>query len=87
MPQQIIARPAIVLNREGEPDCCPRCHGLMVRERGTYTDSDGYFEHWDSYWRCMVCGDLWDPVIEINSHLNKPVRMRGAMRIRKVFTM
>ena len=41
---------------------CPRCNGLMVRER--YDDLElGSAGHEISGWRCLNCGAIVDPVI------------------------
>jgi hypothetical protein len=42
---------------------CDRCHGLMVEEElrdwgGGYVSSD--------LWRCILCGEVVDPVIRMN---------------------
>lgn len=44
---------------------CPRCKGFMVLE--PYVDlldlrRDSPFQGW----RCVICGEIWDPVIALN---------------------
>jgi hypothetical protein len=56
---------------------CPRCGGLMVFE--SYQTR---WEHlvWDHFvrgeaavcWRCVICGEIWDPVIESNRASSQP---------------
>ena len=42
---------------------CSRCHGLMVRER--FLDFESTYGHmWANGYRCMNCGNVYDPVIE-----------------------
>ncbi len=36
---------------------CPKCNGRMAFEK-FYGESDSYFA-----WRCVICGDILDPVI------------------------
>lgn len=57
---------------------CPRCKGLMVFE--------AYVTRWDQLlwdhlirrapaicWRCVICGEIWDPVIASNRASVQPV--------------
>lgn len=44
---------------------CPRCKGMMVKERFQDIEDDTgqiYFHGW----RCLVCGEILDPVIVTN---------------------
>lgn len=41
---------------------CRRCSGMMVRDRAL--DEIGRADHF--IWRCILCGDIIDPVILIN---------------------
>ena len=42
---------------------CPRCDGLMLQEVFVdFAGMDGSFEGW----RCLVCGEIVDPVIASN---------------------
>lgn len=44
---------------------CPRCNGVMVRDVfEDLKDDTGslYFRGW----RCLICGEILDPVIEYN---------------------
>ena len=51
---------------------CPRCDGLMLQEVFMdFADYDGSFEGW----RCLVCGEIVDPVI-VN---NRVLLMSGAL--------
>jgi hypothetical protein len=53
--------------RGGDDMGCRRCQGLMVRERLMDLRSDsGCFVC--PAWRCVVCGDIVDPVILVNRH-------------------
>ena len=44
-----------VAQQQDHGDCCHRCGGLMVAERG--------FEVGSVNWRCVSCGERIDPVI------------------------
>lgn len=44
-----------VKTRQDQAVHCDRCGGLMVWERLSDLDIDG--------WRCVVCGDFVDPII------------------------
>lgn len=53
---------------------CPRCKGMMVKERFQDIQDDTgqiYFHGW----RCLVCGEILDPVIVTNRQ-QPPVRRR-----------
>jgi len=57
---------------------CPRCKGLMVRERFQDIGDDTgqiYFEGL----RCLVCGEILDPVIVANR--KQPVTPRRRRRL------
>lgn len=57
---------------------CPRCSGLMISERmDDYRDDTGqrYFEGW----HCIACGEILDPVIEMNRQ-NRPKPIRHGNR-------
>ena len=44
---------------------CQRCHGLMVCE--PYVDLlDLRLDSPFMGWRCVSCGEIWDPVIALN---------------------
>jgi hypothetical protein len=44
---------------------CTRCRGPMVRERMLdLRDDSGRFAF--DAWRCLICGEVWDPVILAN---------------------
>jgi len=48
---------------------CPRCDGLMLQEVFVdFAGTDGSFEGW----RCLVCGEIVDPVIASNRVLLIP---------------
>jgi len=48
---------------------CPRCNGFMLQEVFVDFDgTDGSFEGW----RCLVCGEIVDPVIASNRVLLSP---------------
>jgi hypothetical protein len=41
---------------------CPRCTGLMMRD--SYLDlEDEAGQYWFVAWRCLICGEVLDPVI------------------------
>ena len=42
---------------------CSRCGCKMLRETFTDLMSDRFSYHFQG-WRCPVCGEIWDPVIE-----------------------
>lgn len=49
---------------------CPRCDGLMVRER--YDDLElGSAGYEISGWRCLNCGAIIDPVITAHRHTTR----------------
>lgn len=52
---------------------CSRCRGLMVAE--TYWDWGELMLTYSSFegWRCLCCGNLWDPVIAANRHQLRPM--------------
>lgn len=53
---------------------CTRCTGLMVQDH--FMDFEGTFGYtWARSWRCMNCGHVDDPVIEVNRRVQqeKPV--------------
>ena len=51
---------------------CPRCDGLMLQEVFVdFAGMDGSFEGW----RCLVCGEIVDPVIT----RNRLLLMSGAL--------
>lgn len=41
---------------------CTRCSGMMIRDHAL--DEIGRAEHF--VWRCIICGDIVDPIILIN---------------------
>ena len=44
---------------------CPRCKGIMVKERfQDLLDDTGQIHFYG--WRCLVCGEILDPVIVTN---------------------
>ena len=44
---------------------CHRCHGLMVEEElRDWADGGGFVS--SDLWRCLLCGELIDPVIRMN---------------------
>jgi len=44
---------------------CPRCKGVMVKDRFTDIDDDTGARGF-SGWRCLTCGEILDPVISAN---------------------
>ena len=53
---------------------CFRCHGMMVMER--FDEVKGYSVEISFYgWRCVCCGNIFDPVIAANRL--KPLLPRG----------
>lgn len=53
---------------------CPRCEGLMVKERmEDLRDDTGQIAF--NAWHCITCGEILDPVILSNrQHRRKPIR-------------
>lgn len=55
---------------------CLRCQGLMIvnrmKESSSLDDVDG--------WRCLLCGESIDPVIEANRS-NAPLLVRNRARV------
>ncbi len=48
---------------------CPRCTGLMMQD--DYLDlQDEAGQCWFSAWRCLICGEVLDPLIL--KHRNSP---------------
>jgi hypothetical protein len=43
---------------------CVRCHGLMVVDRFVDPEASGHAEF--TGWRCLLCGNILDPVIVAN---------------------
>ncbi len=56
---------------------CPRCTGLMIR--GDFLDSlDEAEQRLFADWRCLICGEIIDPVILMNrSAAAEPMSDRG----------
>ena len=48
---------------------CPRCDGLMLQE--VFVDFAGTDDSFEG-WRCLVCGEIVDPVIASNRLLLMP---------------
>ena len=64
----------------GEEMQCVRCNGLMVFDRfADLADDTGQIEF--GGWRCLVCGNIADPVIVANRQhppvARKPLRKRA----------
>ena len=57
---------------------CHRCHGLMVTIR--LEDAEGS-SLCVSGWQCLLCGEVTDPVINVNrKELHRPTGSRGRIR-------
>ncbi len=41
---------------------CPRCHGTMIVDH--FVDMATSGEIWMPGWRCLMCGEIIDPIIE-----------------------
>jgi hypothetical protein len=54
---------------------CPRCKGLLVRDR--FFDLQDTALHIDA-WRCVSCGDVLDPVILANRRNRRAGQLRIA---------
>ncbi|HOG16084.1 MAG: hypothetical protein A4E73_01359 [Syntrophaceae bacterium PtaU1.Bin231] len=52
--------------KNSAPLKCPRCNKNMTRET-FYTDFEKF-----SGWRCIMCGEVMDPVILGNRRLTRP---------------
>lgn len=59
---------------------CVKCHGLMVPDRFVDIEESGEREF--GGWRCLVCGNITDPVIVANRL--QPPSPRRALRKRQV---
>jgi C4-type Zn-finger protein len=44
------------------PMQCPRCQGTMIVDHFVYIATSG--EIWMPGWRCLMCGEIIDPIIE-----------------------
>ena len=59
---------------------CPRCQGLMVGEK--YSDlQDDTGQNSFVAWRCLICGEVLDPVI-LKHRSAQPEPMIGRARLR-----
>ncbi len=60
---------------------CPRCHGLMVSV--TLEDAKSTLSREPIVgWRCVLCGEVCDPVIEENRKAEqKPLRRKLMPRV------
>ncbi len=47
------------------PMACPRCKGVMVKDRFADIDDDTGAREFPG-WRCLICGEILDPVISAN---------------------
>ena len=57
---------------------CLRCHGLMVTIR---LEDAGSSSLCVSGWQCLLCGEVTDPVINVNRNaLHGPTGSRGHIR-------
>ncbi len=46
---------------------CPRCRGVMTRDWFADIDDDTGKREFPG-WRCLICGEILDPVISANRH-------------------
>jgi hypothetical protein len=60
---------------------CPRCNGVMVEDTFEDLKDDTGFLHFRG-WRCIICGEILDPLIATNRG-TRPAPMLG--RARKKF--
>ncbi len=60
---------------------CPRCKGVMVEDTFEDLRDDTGSLHFNG-WRCLLCGEILDPVIAINRE-SRPSPLLG--RARKKF--
>jgi hypothetical protein len=59
---------------------CPRCHGLMVHDTfEDLRDETGMFCF--KGWRCLLCGEILDPMI-LKNRDRRPLPMVGRARVR-----
>jgi len=56
---------------------CPRCQGLMVRDE--YVDYEDSADISIVAWRCLICGEVLDPVI-LKHRSVPPVLIRSRAR-------
>ncbi len=59
---------------------CPRCHGLMAVD-WFHDIQDDTGQNYFKAWRCMVCGEVLDPVI-LRNRTTKPAVLIGRQRRR-----
>lgn len=55
---------------------CRRCSGMMIKDRAL--DEIGRAEHF--IWRCILCGDIIDPIILINRANFSPSKKKSYVR-------
>jgi hypothetical protein len=55
---------------------CERCSGLMTMDR--YINAESQELGWMELWRCLACGNVVDPQIQVNRLLQRALRERGA---------
>ena len=55
---------------------CPRCSGVMI-----YDKFYGPHEHFWG-WKCLICGEILDPVILENRRLIRTGQERNTQRVR-----
>lgn len=55
---------------------CRRCSGMMIKDRAL--DEIGRAEHF--IWRCILCGDIIDPIILINRANLSPSKKKSYIR-------
>lgn len=53
---------------------CVRCQGCMAREHFMDIQESGG-EMWAASWRCLNCGNVFDPVVERNRRLHNSEKM------------
>ena len=48
---------------------CPRCQGTMIVDH--FVDMAASDEIWMPGWRCLMCGEIVDPIIESHRQLQQ----------------
>lgn len=63
---------------------CPRCHGIMVQDVFEDLQDDTGSLSFQG-WRCIICGEILDPVIA-NNRASRPTPLLGRARKTKFAT-
>ncbi len=72
------------MDAQKETKTCPRCSGSMARESFLDLRDDTGAFCFDG-WRCMVCGEIIDPLILANRKVKDPRPIESKTRKRLAF--